>query len=81
MEKGWRGLLPLLRGAGEGEASGRRVEGCLRLSRASGLSAVEATPVARLRSCVSRMVEGWKIGDARKEGRRSLNHDQPGGMR
>jgi hypothetical protein len=54
MVKGWMGFLLVPRGSGE--ASGRRVEGCLRLSRARGLSAVEATPTARLRSCTKRII-------------------------
>lgn len=47
IENAWMGLL--LADRGWGETAGRRVEGRLRLSRESGLMAVEATPMARLR--------------------------------
>lgn len=65
MAKDWVGLPLLSRGSDE--TSGRRVDGCLRLSRARGLSAVEATPVARLSMCAKRIVRGigmTKRGDA-----------------
>jgi hypothetical protein len=48
--------VPLVR-RGLGEASGRRVEGRLRLSRERGLRAVEVTPTARQRSCMKRMIK------------------------
>lgn len=66
MAKGLIGLLLILRGSGE--ASGNTVEGCLRLSRPRGLIAVEATPVARQRSCAKRMA-----ADRMKAGKRGTD--------